>query len=320
MALLDFRPLYWVTGAVLAAIAVQVACRRGQRRKWTTSAFWGMAAALYLGGDAMSHRAAGALVVAMMALGLSRCVAPAPSAAIDRRRRRASADRLRNRLFVLPLLVPAAAIVGSILLPRIHGAHWRLVNPNEAGVVAVSLGALIALAATLRCTRERWTSPMTEGGRILETFGWLLFLPQFLAALSAVLIQLGVGNWLGAGAAHILPAGSPFAAVAGYCIAMAGFTMCLGNAFAAFAVITSAIGLPFIVHLHHGDPAIMAAIGMLSGYCGTLMTPLAANFNLVPALLLDLTDRNAVVKAQIPIGLAVLAANIVLMWQCVYRF
>ena len=43
----------------------------------------------------------------------------------------------------------------------------------------------------------------------------------------------------------------------------------------------------------------MAAIGMLSGFCGTLMTPMAANFNIVPAALLELADRNAVIKAQI---------------------
>jgi uncharacterized membrane protein len=59
---------------------------------------------------------------------------------------------------------------------------------------------------------------------------------------------------------------------------------------------------------------------MLSGYCGTLMTPMAANFNIVPAMLLELKDKNAVIKAQVPIGLTVLAANILVMYFCVYRF
>jgi len=40
--------------------------------------------------------------------------------------------------------------------------------------------------------------------------------------------------------------------------------------------------LPLIVQQHGGDAAIMAGIGMLSGYCGTLLTPMAANFNIVP--------------------------------------
>lgn len=36
---------------------------------------------------------------------------------------------------------------------------------------------------------------------------------------------------------------------------------------------------------------------MLSGYCGTLMTPMAANFNIVLASLLEI-DKNAVIRAQ----------------------
>jgi uncharacterized membrane protein len=94
----------------------------------------------------------------------------------------------------------------------------------------------------------------------------------------------------------------------------------MGNAFAAFAVITGGIGLPFIVRMHGGNPAIMAAIGMLCGYCGTLLTPMAANFNIVPAMLLELSDRHAVIKAQAPIAAAIFIANVLLMWFCVYRF
>ncbi len=101
---------------------------------------------------------------------------------------------------------------------------------------------------------------------------------------------------------------------------LALFTMCLGNAFAAFAVITGGIGLPFIVRLHGGNPAIMAAMGMLAGYCGTLVTPMAANYNLVPALLLELEDRHAVIRAQAPIAVAIFVANLALRYFWVYRF
>jgi hypothetical protein len=48
-----------------------------------------------------------------------------------------------------------------------------------------------------------------------------------------------------------------------------------------------------------------ARSGMLAGFCGTLMTPMAANFNLVPVTLLELKDPNAVIKAQIPTALPV---------------
>jgi uncharacterized membrane protein len=59
---------------------------------------------------------------------------------------------------------------------------------------------------------------------------------------------------------------------------------------------------------------------MLSGFCGTLMTPMAANFNLVPAALLGLKDRYAVIKVQIPTAILVLAANTGLMYALVFRF
>ena len=87
---------------------------------------------------------------------------------------------------------------------------------------------------------------------------------------------------------------------------MALFTMIMGNAFAAFPVMTAAIGLPLLIQGYGGDPAIVGAIGMLAGFCGTLMTPMAANFNIVPAALLELKDRNGVIKAQIGTALPLL--------------
>jgi uncharacterized membrane protein len=100
---------------------------------------------------------------------------------------------------------------------------------------------------------------------------------------------------------------------------MAAFTIIMGNAFAAFPVMTAAIGIPLIVKRFGGDPAVMAALGMLSGFCGTLLTPMAANFNIVPAALLVLPDRNAVIRVQAPTALLVLVGNTVLMAILVYR-
>ncbi len=88
----------------------------------------------------------------------------------------------------------------------------------------------------------------------------------------------------------------------------------MGNAFAAFPVMLAAIGLPLLIRQYGGDPAIVCAVGMLAGFCGTLMTPMAANFNIVPAALLELKDRNAVIKAQIGTALPLLAVNIALIW------
>jgi uncharacterized membrane protein len=141
-----------------------------------------------------------------------------------------------------------------------------------------------------------------------------------LASLGAVFAAAGTGQAVGELAGAIIPEGSRIAAVAAYCVGMAFFTILMGNAFAAFPVMTAAIGLPLIVGVFGGNPAIMGAIGMLSGFCGTLMTPMAANFNIVPAALLQLKDRDAVIKAQIPTALPLLVINTLLMYFLVFRY
>jgi uncharacterized membrane protein len=128
-----------------------------------------------------------------------------------------------------------------------------------------------------------------------------------------------VGEVVGTYAALAIPEGSLFIAVAMYAIGMALFTMIMGNAFAAFPVMTGAIGLPILIHGFGGDPAIICAIGMLAGFCGTLMTPMAANFNIVPAALLELKDRNGVIKAQVGTAIPLLAANLLLIYFLAFR-
>src|SRR5262249_37349001 len=147
-----------------------------------------------------------------------------------------------------------------------------------------------------------------------------LILPQMLAALGGIFAKAGVGEVVAGLVKQALPTEIPFVAVAAYCVGMMLFTMCLGNAFAAFAVITGGIGLPLLAEQHHGNRAIVAVLGVLGGYCATLLTPMAANFNVVPAMLLELTDKNAVVKAQAPFALVMIGANILILYFCVFRF
>jgi uncharacterized membrane protein len=118
---------------------------------------------------------------------------------------------------------------------------------------------------------------------------------------------------------QLIPQGSLIGAVIAYGLGMALFTMVMGNAFAAFPVMAAAIGIPVLIYGFGGDPAVIAAVGMLAGFCGTLMTPMAANFNLVPAALLDLRDRNAVIRAQIPTALPLLVVNIALLYWLGFR-
>ena len=132
--------------------------------------------------------------------------------------------------------------------------------------------------------------------------------------MGAVFAAAGVGEIVGAGVRGVIPGGSVFLTVCVFALGMAGFTMIMGNAFAAFPVMAAAIGVPLLIQDYGGDPAVIGAVGMLAGFCGTLMTPMAANFNLVPAALLELKDQYGVIRAQIPTALPLLAANIAILY------
>ena len=94
---------------------------------------------------------------------------------------------------------------------------------------------------------------------------------------------------------------------------MAISTMIMGNAFAAFAVITAGIGVPFVINLG-ANPAIVGALGLTAGYCGTLMTPMAANFNIVPASILEMENKNGIILVQAPVAITLLLIHIILMY------
>jgi len=98
-----------------------------------------------------------------------------------------------------------------------------------------------------------------------------------------------------------------------YCLGMAIFTMIMGNAFAAFAVITAGIGIPFVFS-QGANPAIAGILGLTAGYCGTLLTPMGANFNIVPAAIMEMENKNGVILAQIPVAGAMLLVHILLMY------
>jgi uncharacterized membrane protein len=322
MSLLSLELFYVLAGSFLALVSARALLSPGARLQRAGAAlFWAMLAACFLFGRLLPPLVVGYLVLAMVliaALGALR--PPAATEEAPRAERAAHAQRLGNRIFWPALVIPATAVIGSLSFARIHLGSLRLVDPAEAALVSLSLGALLALGSGTRLTHAPVRLPLAGGADLLSTIGWALLLPQALAALGGIFARAGMGPLVAGMVERLLPVHGPTVSVVAYCVGMLLFTMCLGNAFAAFAVITGGIGLPLIVARHGGNPAIMGAIGMLAGYCGTLVTPLAANFNLVPVMLLQLRDEHAVIKAQLPIAAVLFVFNVALMAACVYRF
>jgi uncharacterized membrane protein len=185
--------------------------------------------------------------------------------------------------------------------------------------VFLCLGALLALGTIYLWLRPPAVAPLQEGRRLIDAIGWAAVLPQMLAALGVLFAAAGVGTIIGDITGMVIPKGNIFATVLVFAFGMVLFTMVMGNAFAAFPVMAAAIGVPLLIQAYGGDPAVVGAVGMLAGFCGTLMTPMAANFNLVPAALLELKDQYGVVKAQIATALPLLAVNILILYFAAFR-
>ena len=316
--MIGLSAVYALAGLMFAAIALLSAADRTNARRWRNTAFWGLFAVSFLGGDALGDLGNGVLVLVMVAvaglggLGQSGLGKGSP-VTTTLPEREASAARLGDRLFLPALAIPVVTLMGTLTLKGVMLHGQPLVDPKQVTQISLGLGVLVALALALPMLRPPPLAPLQEARRLADTVGWAMLLPQTLAALGAVFALTGVGKVVGDLAATYLPLGTPFAAVCAYTFGMAAFTMVMGNAFAAFPVMTAAIGLPLVVQRFGGDPTVMGAIGMLSGFCGTLLTPMAANFNIVPTALLDL-DRNAVIRAQAPTAVILLIVNTGLMY------
>lgn len=308
MSLLDLE-IFFVAGAgYLAVVAASAARDPKHPTRWRSAAFWSTLAVLFGAGRWLPPSVVGYLVLGAVALAASKLRGAERPRAPDSTRT-AEAARLGTRLFAPALAVPAIVLVLSFALPaladRFRPGGLEIVKAAHTTQVALGVAAVAALALALRVTGARTRDTRHEATRLFELLGWTLLLPQVLAAMGGVLARAGVGESIARVAGEALPLHVPAVAVVAYCAAMALLTMLMGNAFAAFPVATLGIGLPFVAHMHGADPAMVGALGMLCGYCGTLVTPMAANFNLVPALLLELPGSRPVLRAQAPFAAAI---------------
>jgi uncharacterized membrane protein len=225
------------------------------------------------------------------------------------------AERFGNKLFIPVLAIPVITALCATLGPKVVIGGRPLLQVGSETIIGLAAAGIIAVLLGMWIFRLRTPAiALTEGRRLTEDLGWALVLPQLLSVLGLVFATAGVGTVIGRLVAKVLPHGVLLPAVILYCVGMAVFTIIMGNAFAAFPVLTAAIGYPVLVTAMGGNPAAVFAIGMLSGYCGTLCTPMAANFNIVPVALLELKSNYAVIKAQLPTAIPLLVANVVIMY------
>lgn len=312
--MITLAAIYPVAGLFLLACAWQVLRDRANPRRLSSALFWGLLAVGFLAGDRLDDETLGLLVLTLAVIAGSGGLRASPPQEVDPQRRDERAMRLGHRLFLPAVAISLLTLAGALGLGHVEIGGTPLLPPAQATVIALGLACIASFLIALAVTREPVGGALRGARGMLEAIGWAALLPMMLAVLGGVFAKAGVGELTSELLTGALPLESRSVALLAYALGMAIFTMIMGNAFAAFPVMSIGIALPVLVAQHGADPAPLAAIGMLSGYCGTLLTPMAANFNIVPAALLGLRDQHAVIRAQIGTALPLFACNLVLLF------
>lgn len=316
---LSIQHLYYLVGFILAVTAVMTLRDRSNPKRYTSALFWGIYALVFLIGDLMPVFWVGLGAIGMALIAGFKGVGAGRHEPRTTEQYLASASKLGNKLFMPALTIPLVTVIGTLSAKHLYVGGVALIDPRNATLVSLGLGCVISLGLACWMTRETPAQGIRESRRLTDALGWALVLPQMLGMLGLVFSDAGVGRAVAHVTTEYIYMDVQFAAVAVYVVGMALFTIIMGNGFAAFPVMTGGVGVPILVGVYGGDPAVVAAIGMLSGYCGTLLTPMAANFNIVPAALLELPDKNAVIRAQVPTALMLLVANVFLLNFLMFR-
>ena len=295
---------YVIIGIIFIICGVYALRDKNLKTRIPTAIFWFLLAFTFIVGPHIPRWITGACILVIAALtAMNQVRQPGnidvPTAEFSRK----SADKIGNKIFIPAISLAVIAVAVAYLL-----AHLKL-STNHA----IGISAAFALVIAFLITKAPAKNAYQDGSRLMMNVGPVGILPQLLAALGALFTAAGVGTVIASGVANIIPDGSKFIGVAVYCIGMALFTIIMGNGFAAFSVITVGIGIPFVI-MQGANPIIVGALGLTAGYCGTLMTPMAANFNIMPAALLETKDKYAIIKSQVPLALVLLVIHIFLMY------
>ena len=287
----------------LVSISTGIRGLKNEKAKIGTFLFWTILGIIFIFGEAIPYKVTGGLLVILAIITVTKQLHIGKFENISSQFKIAQSEKLKNKIFIPAVLIGIAAFL--ILQFKIG----KTAIPPALGIGGGSLVALLAAAIIIK---PKFSETNEDTSKLLMQIGATAILPQLLAALGAVFTKAGVGKVIAASISSVVPTGNIFVGIVIYAIGMVIFTMIMGNAFAAFSVITAGIGIPFIIK-NGGNPAIIGALGMTAGYCGTLMTPMAANFNIVPASILEIKDKYGIIKVQAPMALLLLVTHVILM-------
>ena len=268
-----------------------------------TFIFWAVLGVVIALGRWLPALVSGILVVVMCLPAIFKKVKKGAVNAATKAETEAAYEKIGMKIFAPTLSIGVLAVICAIT-----GMGIGLSALN-----GVAIGVLVSIILLMIMNKENKPSTfLNDSERMLSTVGPLSMLPMLLACLGTVFTKAGVGDVISDLVSHIIPEGNVNAGIVVYAIGMMLFTMIMGNAYAAITVMTVGIGYPFVL-AHGANPVVIGMLALTCGFCGTLCTPMAANFNTVPVALLDMKKPMGVIKNQVPVAIIMLVVQIVVM-------
>ena len=221
----------------------------------------------------------------------------------DKKETQKNFDKIGMKLFIPVLSMGGCALLFGLFT-------------NISALVGTAFGVILAMIL-LKCWNKENTLKVffSDSERFLSMMGPLSLLPLLLTVLGVVFTKAGIGDIISTVVMRFIPEGNVNLGIIVYAVGMMIFTMIMGNAFAAINVMTIGVGVPLVLK-YGANPAVITMLALTCGNCGTLLTPMAANFNIVPAAILEMNNKYGVIKNQIIPAILLLIFQIVVMIIC----
>lgn len=289
---------------------------RSHRHRIGTALFWLILGIIFALGSVLPHWFLGVLVLLMVAIDGAGQVGHRNSEETTKSGQAPKANErtVGNKIFLVVLSIPLVTFASALLF------RWVGLNSNDGAIIGLGYGGVVAVLVGLALTKGTLREAFHEGRRLNDAMGAVNILPPLLASLGIIFTASKIGDLIAAGIHKIIPGENLFLLIVANCLGMALFTMVMGNSFAAFPVIAAGVLVPLIVKPFGVDPAMVGIITLTAGSTGTLMTPMAANFNIVPTALLNMRDQYGVIKFQAPFALTIWSFHVIVMWLMIRMF
>ncbi len=307
-----YFPEFFYVLCGLVCFSTAFRARKNDSARVGTMLFWTLTGIIFAFGKLLPSAMVGGMLVVMGCLTVTKQVKMGKFKESTLQFRKISSEKIGTKIFVPAVAVGLIALILSFV-------KYDVVKDGVAvptalnGAIMTGVACVIALILGIVICKPRMSETREDTSRLLMQVGAACLLPQLLGALGSVFSEAGVGEVISGMISAVVPRGNIVIGVIVYVAGMVVFTMIMGNAFAAFTVITAGIGVPFVI-AQGGNPAVIGVLGMTAGYCGTLMTPMAANFNIVPCAVLETKDPKwSVIRAQVPMALIMIVVHVILM-------